>query len=469
MIIIIQNYLILKNLNNINMEYYFLAHTGRSPTYERTTAINSTNSFITFTEYNKTMHINVHIWIVKALKLMKKEVRAYVSGDVNSINNLKFNKALKTNIIKLVEKDNIDALIQSSQKNKKNIKLSIRDIFIYNHYNDINSGKIKSGDRRLVEFLDILIIECINALYIKSGKNINGFFSKSYNKRDLVDFIIGDNKFTGIFESLWDDSIKNIYILNPLTDMSILDDMKKSYSLLYNNFIKDTPFLHIFQAYTNIDVKLYKKGQTMPNLKFEFNGIFQHLNYSSIHKMGLYSFDVNYNNIVNIRTGKLIPKYIENMDDKDIILNDVNIIKKDMLKDSLFPIEEDCLPILVGKQNMIMLCPSNMQTLLNHIEDINIVDSIFYLFGCSAQPEKKIKTPELEEQIRISRQLSIEGQLDFNKMRDELQKNKILDEKGNIIKVEPESVITDEEDPLIDIQQKYLKYKMKYLRLKKLL
>ena len=254
-----------------------------------------------------------------------------------------------------------------------------------------------------------------------------------------------------------------------MKDMRILDDMKKSYSSLYNNFIKDSTFMNIFQTYTNIDVKLYKKGQTMPNLKFQFNGIFQHSNYSSIHKMGLYYFNVNYYNIVNIRTGKLIPKYIENMDDKDIILNDVNIIKKDMLKDSLFPIEEDCLPILVGKQNMIMLCPSNMQTLLNHIEDINIVDSIFYLFGCSAQPEKKIKTPELEEQIRISRQLSIEGQLDFNKMRDELQKNKILDEKGNIIKVEQESVITDEDNPLLDIQQKYLKYKMKYLRLKKLL
>ena len=165
MIIIIQNYLILKNLNNINMEYYFLAHTGRSPNYERTTAINSTNSFITFTEYSKTMHINVHIWIVKALKLMKEEVRAYVRGDVNSINNLNFNKTLKTNIIKLVEEDNIRALKESSEKIKKKIKLSIRDIFIYNHYNYILSGKIKSGDRRLVDFLDILIMECINALY----------------------------------------------------------------------------------------------------------------------------------------------------------------------------------------------------------------------------------------------------------------------------------------------------------------
>ena len=451
------------------MEYYFLAHTGRQATHERTTAIKSSNSFITFTEYSKTMYITVHIWIVKAFKLMQKDIRAYINGDVNSINNLKFNKTLKTNIIKLVEEDNIDALKQSSLKIKTKIKLSIRDIFIYNHYNDILFGKIKSGDRRLVDFLDILIMECINALYIKSNKNLLGFFSKSYSQRDLIDFIMDNNKFTAIFESLWDESIKKIILLNPSTDMSIMDDMKKNYSLLYNNFTYDSTFMDIFQAYTNIDVKLYKMGQTMPNLKFQFNGIFQHSNYSSIHKMGLYHFNVNYNNIVNVRTGKLIPKYIENMDDKDIILNDVNIIKKDMLKDSLFPIEDECMPVLVGKQNMIMLCPSNMQILLNHIEDINIVDSIFYLFGCSAQPEKKIKTPELEEQIRISRQLSIEGQLDFNKMRDELQKNKILDEKGNIIKVEPESVITDEEDPLIDIQQKYLKYKMKYLRLKKLL
>jgi len=452
------------------MEYYFLAHTGRQATHERTTAIKSTNSFITFTEYSKTMHITVHIWIVKALKIMQKDVRAYVNGDVNSINNLRFNKTLKTNIIKLVEEDNIGALKESSDKIKTKIKLSIRDIFIYNHYNDILSGKIKSGDRRLVDFLDILIMESINALYIKSKKNLVGFFSKSYSQRDLISFIISNTKFTENFESIWDASIKSINLFSPMTDMSILDDMKKSYSSLYNNFTKDLTFMDIFQAYTNIDVKLYKKGQTMPNLKFQFNGIFQHSNYSTIHKMGLYYFNVNYANIINIRTNKLIPKFIENMDEKDIILNDVNIIKKDMLKDSLFPIEENCLPILVGKQNMIMLCPSNMQTLLNHIDDINIVDSIFYLFGCSAQPEKKIKTPELEEQIRISRQLSIEGQQDFNKMRDELQKNKILDEKGNIIKMGKESgITTDEYDPLLDVQQKYLKYKMKYLRLKKLL
>ncbi len=423
-------------------EYYFLAHTGRQSSHERTKAITSTNSFITFTEYEKTMNINVHLWILKCLKKMKKEVNELVSGDVNIINISRFNLLLKKKIIE----SNIDSIIKILKEViNPSSKLSIRDQFILAEYNNYN----KLGKMKKYNFLDIFIMESINYFHINRypKKNACKFLSVDYNKKELIGIIMDSiSIFTEDVNLIAYKEIKN-------------EEIKKYYQTIYDYFKKGISLFQIFQNYTNIDIKLYKMGQTMPNLRFQFNGIFPHTTKSLVHKMGLYQLtEENYEDIMNVRI-------IDNEDERESILQKIRELKKSIiLKNSIFPKEEDCEPEVIGKTKDVILCQSNMQTLLNFINVSGINNSVFYLFGCSIQPISKKQTDKLDKMIKLSRMMSVMGQEDFSTMRERVNTafgEDVIDDEGNIMLVFEDD---GEKEPT---EMKYLKYKMKYLLLKK--
>lgn len=446
------------------MEYYFLAHTGRMATQERTQAIKSTNSFITFTEYDKTMSIKIHTLIVKALKKIGiKNINDFIAKPVNSINTSEFEKTLiKTIIIQLENEHNLVKNLR--EKIKSTGKLSLREYYILNDYNTKSTIDINIDKYNIYMLLDVFIMEYIHHLFKKKKGNLYGFIQK-YKIQDIN--ISEDNcVYNDIYN--WDTILKNINPENKF-NKEIMSKLKMKYDKIYSHFTNDS-FYNIFKKITNIDIKIYKTGMTLPNLNFEFNGIFTFSTRSDIYKMGLYNFNEIYSEIITSKQSGIIPKNIDVDANEDEILKTIADEKKYILNKSIFPQETNCEIVKVGRRNKIMFCPTTMKELLNYTET-NIKDGIFYLFGCSVQPIKKNPSDEIMKMMQLSRQISIENQADFEKMKDKINSDIKNISPADMTTIAP---LLDDENPLLDeenddMRNKYLKYKMKYLHLKKLL
>ncbi len=485
-----------------NQIFYFLAHTGRFVTHERTLPIKehikkdlvpvskkskdtkvvetrTTNSFITFTEYAKTMNIYTHILIVSCLKTMNSDIMKYVQSDVNNINTMMFETKLFEKMIRILQ-DNIVSNIKNTIKPK--MELSIRECYIYNEYL-MASKDIINSKHTILQMIDIFVMECIHNSYIpeqdKKNKKLMEF-NKSYNTELTLGNIRNNLNYMIAFD--WNTIISNIKAYDNKINMEIINKLQTKYEKLYSMFTLGETFRNILKNITKIDVKIYKKGMTMPNLKFDFNGTFSSANNSSYHKMGLYKFNEVYDKVIDYNKANSIigEKYIEsnipNDQVKDEILRKVIKAKNYILDGSMFPTNEQCAPEIRGPHNKIMYCPSTLNNLIEFIDTSNITNSIFFLFGCSAQPIKKNPDDKLLKTMELSRQISQLGQEDFSTMSEKLKeqyKGDInIEEINGVFQVKEKPVVIEtlEDDPLLDnteIEMKYLKYKMKYLLLKK--
>ena len=407
----------------------------------------------------------------------------FVNNPVNSENTFIFESNIISIIARLLEeknKDGVKIINMLSPTIKSTSKLTIREYYILYDYNSKSYLDINIDKYSIFQLLDVFIMECMHHLYLDKYKksNLKAFFEKKYKVDELID-IIKNNiiKFSDTYN--WDNILKNIKAHNPSIKINknIIDNLKIKYDKIYSYFTDDT-FYNIFKKIINVNIKIYKAGQTLPNFNFEFNGIFTYSTKSILHKMGLYNFNEIYKEIINSKESDIIPKNIDDIANEEEILKKIKDTKKYILDKSIFPQDTSCEPVKVGKKNKIMFCPTTMEELLKHIETNNIQNSIFYLFGCSAQPIKKNTTPQVEKLIKLSRMMSELSQIDFKDMRHKVNtefKENIIDDNGNITISNNTDEILDDENPLLDgdvfddMRNKYLKYKMKYLRLKKLL
>jgi hypothetical protein len=521
-----------------NQIFYFLAHTGRFVTHERTLPIKehikkelvplskksketkvietrTTNSFITFTEYAKTMSIYTHILIVSCLKTMNIDITKYVQSDVNNINTMTFENKLFERMIRILQ-DNIVSNIKNVIKPK--MELSIRECFIYNEYL-MASKDIINTKKIILQMLDVFVMECIHNSYIpeldKKYKKLVEF-TKSYNTELTLQNIRNNLNYVIAFD--WNTVVSNIGAYDSNINISILNKLQAKYEKIYSMFTLGETFRNILKHITKIDIKIYKKGMTMPNLKFDFNGTFSSSQkVSSYHKMGLYKFNEVYDKVIDYNKANSIigEKYIEsnipnvsrvipneafglhgpelwatnekthasfqiaphtNDEVKEEILRKVNKAKNYILDGSMFPTNEQCVPEIRGPRNKIMYCPSTLNNLIEFVDKSNITNSIFFLFGCSPQPIKKNPDDQLLKTMELSRQISQLGQEDFSTMSEKIRKQyegNIIEEIDGVFQLKEKSVVeeTHEDDPLLgdntETERKYLKYKMKYLLLKK--